>query len=72
MYVVAVTLPVSNASCERSFSKMKLIKIFLRNSISNDRLSNIALLSIETTQGESINLEDFVDEFDSRHDNRKD
>ena len=37
--------------------------------MSNDRLSNIALLSIESARAENINLEDFVDEFDSRHDN---
>lgn len=71
LLLIAVTLPVTSASCERSFSKMKLIKTFLRNSMNNDRLSNIALLSIESARAESINLEDFVDEFDSRHDNRR-
>ena len=35
--------------------------------INNDSLSNIALLSIAKTRAESISLEDFADEFDSRH-----
>ena len=35
------------------------------------KLSNIALLSIESTRAENINLDHFVDEFDSGHDNRK-
>ena len=71
LLLIAVTLPVTSTSCKRSFSKMKLIKTFLRNSMSNERLSNIALLSIESGRAENINLEDFVDEFDSRHDNRR-
>ena len=50
---------------------MKLIKTFLRNSVRNDRLNNIALLSIESARAQIINLEDFVDEFDSRYDKRR-
>jgi len=45
MLLVAVTLPVTRASCERSFSKMKL-KTFPRNSMTSER-GNIDLLSIE-------------------------
>ena len=71
LLLIAVTLPITSASCERSFSKMKLIKTYLRNSMSNGRLSNIALLSIESVRAESINLDAFVDEFDSRHGNRR-
>lgn len=47
LLLLAVTLPVTSASCERSFSKMKIVKTFLRNSMSNNRLSNIALLILE-------------------------
>ena len=71
LLLIAVTLPITSASCERSFSKMKLIKTYLRNSMSNGRLSNIALLSIESVRAESINLDAFVDEFHSRHGNRR-
>jgi len=41
----AVTLPVTSASCKRSFSKMKLVKTFIRNSMTIGRLSSNALLS---------------------------
>ena len=71
LLLIAVTLPVTSASCERSFSKMKVVKTFLRNSMSNERLSNIALLSIERARAEDIDLDSFVDEFDSRHENRR-
>ena len=33
----AMTIPVTSATCERSFSKMKTIKISLRNTMSNVR-----------------------------------
>ena len=66
LLLIAVTLPFTSASCERSFSKIKSIKTLLRTF-----MSNIVLLSIESAQVESINLEDFVDEFDSRHDKRR-
>ena len=71
LLLITVTLPVTSASCERSFSKMKLVKTFLRNSMTSDRLSNIALLSIESKRAESIDMDSFVDEFDSRHANRR-
>jgi len=42
-----LTIPVTVASAERSFSKLKLIKTYLRSSMSNERLSSMAILSIE-------------------------
>jgi len=39
--------------------------------MTSERLSNIALLSIESVRPEKIDLDEFVDEFDIRHDNRK-
>jgi len=50
---------------------MKLIKTHLRSTMCDVRLSNIAILSIESSRAESLNLDAFVDEFDSRHQNRK-
>lgn len=45
--IIFLTIAVTVASAKRSFSKMKLIKNYLRNSTSQERLSNTALLSIE-------------------------
>ncbi|KAM7408133.1 hypothetical protein PAMA_016407 [Pampus argenteus] len=36
---VFLTMPLTVASAERSFSKLKLIKTYLRSSMSNDRLT---------------------------------
>ncbi|EFA12602.1 hypothetical protein TcasGA2_TC001842 [Tribolium castaneum] len=41
-----VTIPATSASVERSFSVLKRIKNFVRNSSKEDRLSNLAVLSI--------------------------
>ncbi|XP_041472075.1 52 kDa repressor of the inhibitor of the protein kinase-like [Lytechinus variegatus] len=40
------TLPVSTSSSERSFSTMKRIKTYLRNTMGQDRLNGLALLNI--------------------------
>jgi len=39
LLLVAVTLPITSASCERSFSKMKLLKKFARNSMTSETLT---------------------------------
>jgi len=58
-----LVLMISNCSAERSFSKMKLIKNRLRTSMCNDRLSHLALMSIEADILRQINFEDLVTEF---------
>ena len=40
--------PVTSASCERSFSKLKLMKTALRNTMSQDRLSSLVVIGTET------------------------
>jgi len=42
-----LTILVTVASGERSFSKLKLIKTYLRSSMGQERLNNLAILSIE-------------------------
>lgn len=40
------TLPVTTCSCERSFSSLKFLKNYLRNSTGDDRLNGLALMYI--------------------------
>ena len=49
-----LTLPVSVASDERSFPKLKLIKTYLRSCMTQERLSDLALLSIEKERFKEI------------------
>lgn len=44
---IYATLPVSTATVERSFSKLKLVKTRLRNQCGQERLSDLLLLAIE-------------------------
>ena len=46
-YRIMMTIPVSVASAERSFSKLKLIKSYLRSCMSQERLNGLAIISIE-------------------------
>ena len=46
-YRIALTLGVSSASAERSFSSLRRIKTYLRSTMTQDRLSNLALLYIK-------------------------
>ena len=43
---IFATLPVTSSTVERSFSAMRRLKTFLRNKMSNDRMSALALMHI--------------------------
>jgi hypothetical protein len=62
---------VTSASAERSFSKLKLIKNYLRNSIGQERLSSIALLNIERQQTNDINIQNIIDNFANKKARKK-
>lgn len=68
---IAVTIPVSSASCERSFSTLNLVKTYLRNSMTDKRLSNLGILHIERARSNNLDFDEFVDIFANKHDNRK-
>nr|CAH7751063.1 unnamed protein product [Callosobruchus chinensis] len=44
---IIVTIPMTTAEAERSFSTLKRIKTFLRSSMNQERLTALAMLSIE-------------------------
>ena len=54
---------ISNSTGERSFSKLKLIKTYLRNSLAQDKLSNLALLSIKNNILKSLNTTEITNIF---------
>jgi len=59
-----LTIPISIASAERSFSKLKLIKSYLRSTISQQRLKGLALLSIKKDFLNKINYHNLIDNFE--------
>ncbi|XP_029348622.1 uncharacterized protein LOC100570249 [Acyrthosiphon pisum] len=54
---------ITTASCERSFSKLKLIKTYLRSTMAQERLSSMAILSIETEIASKLDYEEVIDKF---------
>lgn len=67
---LALTLPVTSASCERSFSKLKLIKNYLRSQMGQQRLSDLAILSIEYNIAKGLNFDNIIDQMSSEKSRR--
>lgn len=61
-----LTIPVTVASAERSFSKLKLIKSYLRSSMGQERLRGLAILSIENVRTRNLDLSTVVNDFAQR------
>ena len=63
---ICPTLPVTVAEAERSFSKLKLIKTYLRSTMSQERLTGLAVISINHALAGQISYDDVIDDFASR------
>ena len=59
-YKILLTILVIVASAERSFLKLKLIKSYLRSIISQERLSELAILSIENEILERLKYKNLI------------
>lgn len=68
---IAVALPVSTASCERSFSCLRHLKTWVRNSMANDKLDSVAILAIERERTQLLDVEKVIDAFAKNHKNRR-
>lgn len=60
---ILLTLPVTVASGERSFSKLKLIKDYLRSQMTQDRLVNLAVISIEKKLVDELEYDQLISNF---------
>jgi len=54
---VAITIPVSSATCERSFSAMRRVKNWLRTTMGQNRFTSLASIYIERDITNNINNE---------------
>ena len=70
IFTVLITMPVSSASSERSFSVMRRVKNCLRATMGDERLSNLSLLRIHRTR--NLSVEDVVNKFAVRKNGRLD
>ena len=61
LLTIASILPISTATVERSFSSLLLLKTYLRNRPTEDRLNGLAIMYIYAT--ETINVDRVIDRF---------
>jgi len=59
---IFLTLPITVATCERSLSKLKLIK-FEVDTIGQDQISDVAVLSIEHTLINTLDINELIKDF---------
>ncbi|XP_025410169.1 52 kDa repressor of the inhibitor of the protein kinase-like [Sipha flava] len=57
---ILCTLPISTATPERMFSNLKRVKTYLRNTMKEDRLNGLTMLSIY--RGMPLTAEEVIDE----------
>ena len=68
---ISATLPVTVASAERRFSKLKLLKTYLRSTMAQERPRGLAVISINHEVGGQIRYNDVIDDFAARKARRK-
>ena len=64
---IALTISISSTTCERTFSKMKLITTKTRKSMSDSRLSDLCAFAIERDY--DVDFEKVTASFSGKHKN---
>ena len=70
IFTVLITMSVSSASSERSFSAMRRVENCLRATMGDERLSNLSLLHIHRAR--NLSVEDVINKFAVRKNRRLD
>ena len=70
-YRILLTMSVTIASAERSFSKLKLLKSYLRSSMSQERFNDLAILCMEKNMLENIDVDTIINDFASKNARRQ-
>jgi hypothetical protein len=65
-YRILFIVPLMVTSADRSFSKLKLLKNYLRSTMTQERLNGLAILCIEKKLLDEINLNGIIDDFVSK------
>ena len=60
------SLPVNSAEAERSFSTMKRVKSYLRNRLTDEKLTELCLLSSERDLTKKLNIDRIIDIFNDK------
>ena len=63
VYNYIFTFSITTATSERSFNKMKLIKNYLRTTLSNEKLEYLLLCAVQRDLLDKVNLSKVADEW---------
>ncbi|KAK9667796.1 hypothetical protein RND81_13G011700 [Saponaria officinalis] len=64
---ILLTIPITVTSAERSFSKLKLLKSYLRSTMLQDRLNGVVMIAIENGLFEKVTYAELIDDFASKN-----
>ena len=70
LLVIACTLPVTTCETERSNSQLKLLKTYLRSTMTEERLSALALIKVHRRMVADLDFDHLVVEFANKHPRR--
>ena len=66
-YKILLTIPVTVASAKRSFLKLKLIKSYIRLTMSQERLNGLVILLIKKEMLEELEYKNLIGQFASQN-----
>ncbi|KAK9732781.1 hypothetical protein RND81_04G021600 [Saponaria officinalis] len=66
-YRILLTIPVTVASAERSFFMLKLLKSYLRSTMSQEQLNQLAMIVIENNLLDTVTYDELIDDFATKY-----
>ncbi|XP_024994016.1 uncharacterized protein LOC112527546 [Cynara cardunculus var. scolymus] len=66
-YRVLLTILVIVTSAERSFSKLKLLKSYMRSTMTQERLNGLLMIALENDFSEKVDYEELIEDFVSKN-----
>jgi hypothetical protein len=63
---IMLTISLTSAGAERSFSKLKLIKTYLQSTISQLQLTGLATIYMDKELSKQLNYEEIINNFASK------
>lgn len=70
LVILILVAPATNASSERSFSALRIIKTYLRTTMAQSRLNHLMLLHVHKEQCDRLDLDQCANDFCSKSEHR--
>ena len=68
---IYLTVPVTSATAERSFSTLRRLKNYLRSTMTQKRLNHVVLLHVHKQQTDQLDLSEIASQLISANDRRR-